>query len=331
MTRPSRPSVLILGTGGTIASTAAQSTVLSGYTVTEGIDSLLDAVPEVNAVADVRCEQFCNVDSRAIDNALLLRLAKRINLLLARTDVDGLVVTHGTDTLEATAYFLNLTVKSNKPVVLTGSMRPASALSADGPLNLFNAVVVAADPASAGHGVLAVMNDRIMAARFLTKAHTTQVDAFQARDQGCLGFVHDSRVRFEQTPLIKHTTNSQFNVKSVKKLPMVDIIYDHQNAGTHFYQAAMDAGTAGLVIAAPGNGSLTPNAAKGVNLALKNNIICVRASRVQNGIVSVTSADRVQRLLSAHTLSPIKARILLTLALIETKDIDTLQSWFEQY
>lgn len=326
-----RPSLLILGTGGTIASTAAHSTALSGYAVTQEVAGLLQAVPEIGKLADVRCEQFCNVDSRAVDNALLLRLAKRVNRMLAQPDIDGIVITHGTDTLEETAYFLNLTVKSRKPVVLTAAMRPASALSADGPLNLYNAVAVAADPASQGHGVLVLMNDRIMAARFLNKAHTTQVDAFQSPEHGFLGFAHDSRAHIVQTPLARHTTSSQFDINLVKTLPQVDIIYDHQSAGIHFYQAAIAAGSKGLVIAAPGNGSLTPNAVKGASMAKKHGILCVRATRAANGLVSPSSSDRAQGLVTAHTLNAVKARVLLTLALTQTTDRQQIQAWFEQH
>ncbi len=326
-----RPSLLILGTGGTIASTAAHSTALSGYSVTQRVDHLLQAVPEIGDLADVRSEQFCNVDSRAIDNALLLRLAKRVNRLLAQPAVDGIVITHGTDTLEETAYFLNLTVKSRKSVVLTGAMRPASALSADGPLNLYHAVAVAADPSSAGLGVLVLMNDRIIAARFLNKAHTTQVDAFQSPEHGCLGFAHNGRAHIAQAPLARHTASSQFDLKCVKALPQVDIIYDHQSAGTHFYKAAIEAGTKGLVIAAPGNGSLTPNAVKGVSMAKKNGVLCVRATRAFGGMVSPSSSDRAHGLISAHTLNAVKARVLLSLSLTQTTDRQLIQTWFEQH
>src|SRR5690606_27037279 len=184
--RQARPSIALLGTGGTIAATAAASTALSDYAVTEGVHALLAAVPEIADIADIRCQQVFNVDSRGVTNKMLLRLAKTVNRQLADPAIDGVVITHGTDTLEETAYFLNLTVDSRKPVVVVGAMRPASAISADGPLNLYNAVLVAVQPGASGHGVLVVLNDKVHAARYVSKTNTTQVEAFAAGDQGCL-------------------------------------------------------------------------------------------------------------------------------------------------
>ncbi|RTZ45616.1 asparaginase [Candidimonas sp. SYP-B2681] len=325
------PNIVLLGTGGTIASTANSATALTDYEVTQGVEALLDAVPEIAALANIRCHQLFNVESHAITTKMLLKLARRINDELADPYVDGVVVTHGTDTLEETAYFLNLTVKSDKPVVIVGAMRPGSALSADGPLNLYNAVLLAGKTQAAGHGVLVMLNDQIASARFISKCSTTQVDAFRAYDQGYIGQVHSGRVHIFQTPALRHTTRTDFNMAGVKSLPRVDVIYDHQNAGVHFYEASIKAGANGIVIAATGNGSLSPQVRKGVKLALKNKLVCVIASRVGSGIVSASDAEGQTGLISSGSLNPQKARILLMLALHQSSDREKIQACFDQY
>src|SRR5215470_18419876 len=181
------PNIMILATGGTIAGVAHTGTQ-AGYTsgaVT--IDAMLSAVPGIKDLANVKGEQISNVGSQDITMDIMLTLGKRVNALLAQKDVDGIVITHGTDTMEETAFFLNLVVKSEKPVVLVGSMRPSTAVSADGPLNLFNAVGVAADPNATGRGVLVVMNDWIHAAHSLTKTSTTAVQTFMSPLRGLVG------------------------------------------------------------------------------------------------------------------------------------------------
>ncbi len=325
------PNIVILGTGGTIASTANSATTLTDYEVTQGVEALLNAVPQIAELANIRCHQVFNVESHAITTKMLLKLTRRINIELADPRVDAVVVTHGTDTLEETAYFLNLTVKSNKPVVIVGAMRPGSALSADGPLNLYNAVLLAGETRAAGHGVLVMLNDRFGSARFLSKCSTTEVDAFRAYDQGYIGQVHSGKVHIFQTPTLRHTAQTEFNIAGIKSLPGVDIIYDHQNAGVHFYEASIKAGAKGIVIAATGNGSLSPQVRKGVKLALKNKLVCVRASRVGSGVVSASNTDNQLGLISSGSLNPQKARILLMLALHDSSDRERIQACFDQY
>lgn len=185
---PAKPDVKILATGGTIAGSAASDTQTTGYKAGAlGIDVLINAVPEVKNYADVSGEQICSIDSKDMSDDVWLKLSKRINELTAQKDVAGVVVTHGTDTMEETAYFLNLTVKSDKPVVLTGAMRPATAISADGPMNLLNAVRIAADKDAAGHGVMVALNDEIDGARDVTKTNTTSVSTFKS-PTGPLGY-----------------------------------------------------------------------------------------------------------------------------------------------
>lgn len=331
MITPTLPTIVLLGTGGTIAATAASTTTFTNYSVTQEVASLLAAVPEIQTLATLRYSQVFNVESHAITNTMLLALAQRINKELSNPAVDGVVITHGTDTLEETAYFLNLTVKSDKPVVVVGAMRPGSALSADGNLNLYNAVLLAGSKQAHGHGVLIMLNDRISAARYTSKTHCTQVDAFGSHDQGYLGQVHNGKVHIFQTPTTRHTTQTEFDIKRVKSLPLVDIIYDHQNAGVHHYEASIKAGAVGIVIAATGNGSISAQMRKGTKLARKANVVCVRSTRVGSGVVSASDADRPLGLVSGNSLNPQKARILLMLALEKTRDLAQIQSYFDQY
>ncbi|MGB6103173.1 MAG: asparaginase [Pusillimonas sp.] len=331
MTTPPLPHIALLGTGGTIASTSPDSTSLTDYAVTEGVAALLTAVPALATLASIQCEQVFNVDSRNITNAMLLKLAARVNRLLGDPGIDGIVITHGTDTLEETAYFLTLTVKSAKPVVLVGAMRPASALSADGPLNLYNAVLLAATPQSQGLGVLVTLNDDVHAASFVSKTNTSRVNAFSSHQQGCLGQIARGGLHLFQKPNRAHTTDTAFHLKGIKALPWVDIIYDHQNAGMHLYEAAIAAGAQGIVIAGSGNGSLSPQAEKGARLAKRHQIPCVRSSRTGSGIVSPSLGDARRGLIAAQALNPQKARILLMLALTQTRDRATMQSYFDRY
>lgn len=226
------PNIVILATGGTIAGTAATGTQ-AGYTsgaVT--IDAMLAAVPGITDLANVVGEQVSNVGSQDITLDIMLTLAKRINTLLAQNDVDGIVVTHGSDTMEETAFFLNLVVKSNKPVAMVGSMRPSTAVSADGPLNLFNAVAVAADPRSRGRGVLVVMNDWIHGAHSLTKTSTAAVQTFMSPLRGLVGVSSFGKNDFYNTPGWKHTTTSEFDISNIAKLPRVDILYGYADMPT---------------------------------------------------------------------------------------------------
>ena len=326
------PTIALLGTGGTIASSAGAATQLSDYKVTKGVDVLTRAVPALQSVARFEYEQIANVESHQINDVMLLTIAHRVNVWLAKPHISGVVITHGTDTLEETAYFLNLVVRSDKPVVLVGAMRPSTALSADGPLNLFHAAVVVADPQSVGKGVLVVMNDRILAARHVTKGHTTNVDAFVVPEQGCLGVVSGRDVQYFSMSTRRHTLGSALHIPTDQhELPSVDIIYDYQGAGVHLYEAAFRAGVQGIVLAGTGNGSLSPAARAGAVLAQENQVQFVRASRVPQGSVRPSDKDLALGLVAAQSLNPQKARILLRLALLKTRDRGTLQRFFDEY
>src|SRR5678815_1014971 len=213
-------NIVILATGGTIAGAGGTGTQSSYTSGAVGIDTMVNAVPGIEKLANIKGEQISNVGSQDMSFEIMLKLAKRINELLPTTGVDGIVVTHGTDTQEETAYFLNLTVKSDKPVVLTGSMRPSTALSAEGPLNLYNAVAVASSPKSKGYGVMVVMNDEIHAARDVRKMITTPVQTFQSPQEGMIGTVIFGDILFFHHPSGKNTTTSEFSVDGVKELPL---------------------------------------------------------------------------------------------------------------
>lgn len=309
-----RPRLVLIGTGGTIAATAGDARTLTGYRVTQGIEAMLAAIPGAADVADIRCEQPFNVDSRDLSTARVLRLVRTVDRHLRDPDVDGVVITHGTDSLEETAFFLHLTVRGPKPVVLVGAMRPASALSADGPLNLVNALLAAADPASRDRGVLVVMNDRIVAARYAAKRHTTRVDAFGTDGADVLGAVTDGRVRYAMRPDLSDT--AVFSLAGLRALPPVDIVLDYQDAPPHPYTAAIQAGVRGIVVAAMGNGSLSPAAVRGCAQATRRGLVCVRASRVPDGLVT----DAADAPLAAQALNPLQARIALRLALARGMD-----------
>ncbi|HZD95331.1 MAG TPA: asparaginase domain-containing protein, partial [Candidatus Sulfotelmatobacter sp.] len=216
-----KPNIVVLATGGTIAGAGASGTQ-SGYASGQvTIDAMLDSVQGIRDLASLKGEQIANVGSQDMSFDVMLKLAKRINSLLASPEVDGVVVTHGTDTMEETAFFLNLTVKSDKPVVMAGSMRPSTAVSADGPLNLYEAVAVAADPKAKGRGVLVVMNDWIQGAHSLTKTSTTAVQTFMSPLRGLVGVSAYGKNDFYTSPQWKHTTASEFDVSNVTKMPRV--------------------------------------------------------------------------------------------------------------
>ncbi len=326
------PKIVVLGTGGTIASSGTVGTQLSDYKVGKGVDALIAAVPELSGVAQCEFEQVSNIESYLIGDEVLLKLAGRVNHWLAQPDITGVVITHGTDTLEETAYFLNLVVQSEKPVILVGAMRPSTAISADGPLNLFHAVVVASHPQSVGKGVMVVMNDRILAARYVYKAHTTAVDAFVVPEQGALGAVSGRDVQYFNQSTRIHTARSTLHIDpQCTVLPAVDIVYDYQGAGLHMYEAALQAGAQGIVLAGTGNGSLSGVARLGANLAASKGVAFVRAAHVGQGSVRPSVKDGEYNCVAAQSLNPQKARILLRLALLKTQDRASLQQIFNTY
>jgi L-asparaginase len=325
-------NIVILATGGTIAGAAASGTQ-AGYTsgaVT--IDAMLAAVPGIDKLASIKGEQVSNVGSQDMSFDILLKLAKRINELAAKGDVDGFVITHGTDTMEESAYFLNLTVKTDKPVVLVGSMRPSTAVSADGPLNLYNAVGVAADPNAKGRGVLVVMNDEIHAAHSLTKMSTTAVDTFMSPKRGIVGIVHYGKTDYYNNPPWKHTKQSEFDVTNVTKLPRVDIIFACEDMSPDLITAAAG-GAKGIVIAGVGNGNMNKVSVDAAAQAVKKGVVVVRSSRVPTGVVgrNVELDDDKLGFVASDELNPQKSRILLTLALLKQRSPADIQKLYYTY
>lgn len=326
------PKVTILATGGTIAGAAPSSTQLTDYKAGElTAQQLIDAVPSISSIAQVSAEQIANTGSGNLTFEHWLKLAKRANELLASDACDGIVVTHGTDTLEETAYFLNLVVKSDKPVVLVGAMRPATAISADGPLNLLNAVGVAGSPESCGKGVLVVMNGQINAAREVTKTNTLSVETFKTPDFGMLGYVIDYKPVFYRAPVRKHTKDTEFDVSKLTTLPRVDIAYQTLGGDVEMHKASVSSGAQGLVEAGSGCGSLSNVSRAVLTEASKKGLIVVRSSRTGSGMVTPSSRDAEPGFLTADNLNPQKARVLLMLALTVTKDKAEIQRMFATY
>ena len=326
------PKVVILATGGTIAG-AGESSTGSAYTSGQvKIDAMIDAVPNIRKLADLRGEQLSNVGSQDMSVKIWLDLANRINELLAG-DVDGIVITHGTDTQEETAFFLNLVVKSDKPVVLTGSMRPSTALSADGPLNMYNAVAVAADPDSKGRGVLVVMNDEIHSAHAVKKMITTPVQTFMSPQHGMLGTVIFGQITYFHYPFGLHTTKSEFSVDGVKKLPRVDIVYACADMSPDLIPILIKAGAKGIVIAGVGDGNMTAATLEATKKAASKGIKIVRASRVPIGTVLLHGEvnDAEYGSVSSMDLNPQKARVLLMLAMLKDRSREELQDLFLKY
>lgn len=328
-----KPGVVILATGGTIAGAAASGTQAAYTSGAVTIDAMVAAVPGIQEMANIKGEQISNVGSQDISFDIMLKLAKRINELMAMNDVDGIVVTHGTDTMEETAFFLNLVVKGDKPVVMVGSMRPSTAVSADGPLNLYNAVGVAVDPKARGRGVLVVMNDWIHAAHSLTKTSTTAIQTFMSPVRGVVGVANYGKNDFYNTPEWKHTTASEFSVDGVTKLPRVDIIYACADMPADLIDASVANGAKGIVIAGVGNGNMNKASLAAAANAAKKGVVVVRSSRVATGSVgrNVEVNDDELGFIASDELNPQKSRILLALALLKQRPKSDLQQFFNTY
>ena len=328
-----KPNIVILATGGTIAGAAATGTQAGYKSGAVTIDAMIAAVPGIQDMANIKGEQISNVGSQDMSFDIMLKLAKRINELMSSSDVDGFVVTHGTDTMEETAFFLNLVVKGDKPVVMVGSMRPSTAVSADGPLNLYNAVGVAVDPNARGRGVLVVMNDWIHAAHSLTKTSTTAIQTFMSPLRGVVGVATYGKNDFYNSPQWKHTSGSEFNIAGVDKLPRVDIIFACADMPPDLIDASVANGAKGIVIAGVGNGNMNKASLDAAANAVKKGVVVVRSSRVATGSVgrNVEVNDDEGGFIASDELNPQKSRILLSLALLKQRSKADIQSLFTTY
>lgn len=332
---PELPKVALIITGGTIDSVGKDRLDLAWY-IEHGKriepDELLARLPELFQIAQLEVVPFRRLPSHAMTNKDLLELNQTVQELLESGRADGVVITHGTNTLEETAYFLTLTLKTDKPCVVVGAMRPSSGLSADGYLNLVNAVRVAAAPQARGKGVLVVLNDTIWAARDVTKTATYRVQAFQGRDLGPLGYADsDGKVVFYHASTRRHTTQTEFDVRGLSDLPRVDVVVGYLGADGAMIDAAVAAGAQGIVAASTGAGRPTPLEEQALDRAHAQGVAIVQCTRVGSG--RVVYAPNLQRKgwVASDNLVPWKAKILLALGLTVTRDLLELERMFEEY
>lgn len=327
------PRIRLLATGGTIAG-AQTSDTSRGYTAGAfSIDALIAAVPQLASLAQLEVEQVARIGSQDMDEAVWLKLAARVQAAVDDPSITGVVITHGTDTMEETGYFLNLTVKTTKPVVLVGAMRPATAISADGPMNLYNAVAVAAHVDTVDRGVLIVANDEIHFAREIVKTNTTQVGTFKSPNRGLAGLIHAGRLHYFGPTVRRHTAHSEFAPLTATSLPAVFIVYAYAGVGRALIDAAVKAGARGLIIAGVGDGNLSASALQACAEAARAGVVVVRSSRTGGGVIerNIEIDDDAHGFIAADELNPQKARILLMLGLSRTTHTPSLQTLFFTY
>ena len=316
------PRVRLVATGGTIS-------IRAGGRLTA--DDLLGLIPGVRRVVRPEAEQFSNVSSSELTLAQWLALSRRLNELYAtEKDLGGIVVTSGTDTLEELAYFLHLTVRDARPVVVVGSMRNPSTVGYEGAANLLDAFRVAASPDARGQGVLVVLNDEINSAREVTKTDALRLQTFQSRTAGALGVVDPDRVVFYRGVVKRHTARSEFDVAKMTALPRVDVLLTYQDAPGDLIKAAVDLGAQGLVVATAGAGATSESQSGGLAYAIRKSVTVVATTRTGSGRISGTRRSGAA-LVGGEDLAPIKARVLLMLALATTKDPADIQRMFLEY
>ncbi|MEI6666586.1 MAG: asparaginase [Acidobacteriota bacterium] len=317
------PRVRLVATGGTISNR-------TGSRLTAG--ELVATIPDVQRVARTEFEQFANVSSTEMTLDQWLALSRRLNELFAKdAELGGLVVTSGTDTLEELAYFLHLTVRDDRPVVVVGSMRNPSTVGFEGAANLLEAFRVAADPEARGKGVLVVLNDEINSAREATKTDALRLQTFQSRPAGVLGVVDADRVVFYRSTLKRHTSRSEFDVSTIVALPRVDVLTTYQGASGDLIKAAVELGAKGIVVAGAGAGSTTTAQDEAIASAADNGAIVVVTTRTGSGRVAAPPRRERSAPIAGEDLQPVKARVLLMLALTRTSDPAEIQRMFTQY
>lgn len=328
-----KPTIYILATGGTIAG-VGDSKVTSSYTAGAiSVDQMLEAAPEINEIANIKGEQVAQIGSQDMNDQVWLKLAKRINELATQPEVEGIVVTHGTDTQEETAYFLNLVAKTDKPIVFTGAMRPSTAMSADGPRNIYNAVACAVAPESKGKGVMIVMDDNIIGADDVLKSHTLSTAAFKNPNYGPLGIMYNGKPIYTRESHKRHTLNSEFDIVNLDSLPQVEIIMSYANATDLFVDAATSAGAKGIVVAGVGNGNMTTKMLNKLAEEASKGLAVVRSSRINEGPTAQWDEvnDDEYGFVASWFTNPFKARVLLMLALTKTNDYKEIQRMFVEY
>ncbi len=329
-----KPNIVVVATGGTIAGAGASAAASATYQAAKvPVEKLIAGVPELTDVANVRGEQAFQIASESFTNDHLVQLGKRVAALVKQTDVDGIVVTHGTDTLEETAYFLNLVIRSEKPIVVVGAMRPGTAMSADGTLNLYNAVVLASAKEARGKGVLVAMNDEIHTGRDVTKTVNVRTEAFKS-PWGPLGMVVEGKTYWFRAPEKRHTTKSEFDIDRIDTLAPVEIAYGYGNMTDVAYSNFVDKGAKALIHAGTGNGSVSNRVVPALVELRKKGVHIIRSSRVTGGGFVIRNAEQPDDKYDwvvAHDLNPQKARILAAVALTKTQDSKELQRIFWEY
>jgi glutamin-(asparagin-)ase len=327
-------NVVVLATGGTIAGAGASAANSATYQAAKvGVEQLIAGIPELSKLANVRGEQVMQIASESITNDNLLQLGRRVAELADSKDVDGIVITHGTDTLEETAYFLNLVEKTDKPIIVVGSMRPGTAMSADGMLNLYNAVAVASSKEAHGKGVLVTMNDEIQSGRDVSKMINIKTEAFKSA-WGPLGMVVEGKSYWFRLPAKRHTMDSEFDIKNIKSLPDVEIAYSYGNVSDTAYKALAQSGAKAIIHAGTGNGSVSSRVVPTLQALRKDGVQIIRSSHVNAGGFVLRNAEQPDDKYDwvvAHDLNPQKARILAMVALTKTNDSKELQRMFWEY
>lgn len=333
-TKQKLANVVILATGGTIAGAGASAANSATYQAAKvGIEQLIAGVPELSQLANVRGEQVMQIASESITNDNLLQLGRRVAELADSKDVDGIVITHGTDTLEETAYFLNLVEKTDKPIIVVGSMRPGTAMSADGMLNLYNAVAVASSKDARGKGVLVTMNDEIQSGRDVSKMINIKTEAFKSA-WGPLGMVVEGKSYWFRLPAKRHTMDSEFDIKTIKSLADVEIAYSYGNVSDTAYKALAQSGAKAIIHAGTGNGSVSSRVVPALQALRKDGVQIIRSSHVNAGGFVLRNAEQPDDKYDwvvANDLNPQKARILAMVALTKTNDSKELQRMFWEY
>ncbi len=332
-----KPKVVIVSMGGTIASKASSRMNLNNYGGKgNGVapQEWLDAVPELQDVATVTAEDMRQPEGTVGGDTFpyLVRVAKRLQELANDKSIDGIVVTHGTNTLAEAAWFMHLTVAVEKPVVFVGSQRPWSGISSDGPLNLYNAVRIAATPEASGMGVLHMMNDTLNGAREVTKTSAYRLETFKSPDTGPLGYADADKVVIYNKPLRRHTSKSEFNIATLpEKLPEVEILYAYTESPGYLVDALVQHGVKGIIIDGTGAGSPAGGQIDALKKAQEKGIVVVATARTRSGRVQDTPRRQESKIVPGDNLPPEKARILLKLALTKTTDLKELQRIFDTY
>jgi len=328
-----KKNITILATGGTIAGTGLSADQSNYIPATISADDLVETVVGINKLANIKTKQVLSIGSQDIEDIHWLKIAKITNELLKKEDVDGVVITHGTDTLEETAYFLNLVVESNKPVILVGSMRPSTALGADGAINLYNAVALAADYQAQNKGVLVVIADKIFAARDVAKINTVAVEAFGAPNAGAIGQVYYGRVQIYYQSTRVHTKNSEFKIGKISSLPKVDIVQMYAGFDAGVIDYLINSKSQAIIVASLGNGNFYKDAIPKLIAASKSGVVIIKSSRAGSGTVVLNGEinDDEYGFLSAGNLSAQKPRILAKLALTQTNNLEKIKEIFNNY